>query len=85
MVTELNAGPILVLELTGKGGADIVSQFRDFVGPSDPSLAKQIRPNSIRAKFGADKVKNAVHCTDLPGDGVLEVCFPLNLFYPNLR
>lgn len=25
------------------------------------------------AKFGFDRVKNAVHCTDLPEDGVLEV------------
>ena len=23
--------------------------------------------------FGKDKIKNAVHCTDLPDDGVLEV------------
>jgi hypothetical protein len=25
-----------------------------------------------RAKFGQDRVRNAVHCTDLPEDGVLE-------------
>jgi len=28
---------------------------------------------SNRARFGSDRVKNAVHCTDLPEDGVLEV------------
>lgn len=26
-----------------------------------------------RARFGLDKVRNAVHCTDLPEDGSLEV------------
>jgi len=32
-----------------------------------------LRPNTIRAKFGIDRVKNAVHCTDLSEDGILEV------------
>jgi hypothetical protein len=26
----------------------------------------------FRAKFGLDRVRNAVHCTDLPEDGTLE-------------
>ena len=26
-----------------------------------------------RAKFGHDRVRNAVHCTDMPEDGILEV------------
>jgi hypothetical protein len=42
-------------------------------------LAQLIRANSLRAKFGTDKVKNAVHCTDLVEDGVLEVILCLNL------
>lgn len=28
--------------------------------------------NFFRARFGVDKVKNAIHCTDLPEDGTLE-------------
>ena len=27
----------------------------------------------FRAKYGHDRVRNAVHCTDMPEDGVLEV------------
>ena len=38
----------------------------------DSEIAKSLRPNSLRAKFGVDRVKNAIHCTDLPEDGVLE-------------
>ncbi len=75
MLAQLTAGPLIAMEVTGPSGSDIVPQFREFVGPSDPALAKQIRPNSLRARYGEDKVKNAVHCTDLPEDGVLEV-FP---------
>lgn len=50
-----------------------VQMFREFCGPHDPAIAKVLRPNSIRSIFGEDRVKNAVHCTDLEEDGVLEV------------
>ncbi|KAJ3217779.1 Nucleoside diphosphate kinase 7 [Dinochytrium kinnereticum] len=73
MLDQLTSGPCLALEITGPNDR-IVSSFREFVGPNDPSLAKQLRPNSLRARFGVDKVKNAVHCTDLEEDGPLEIC-----------
>ena len=28
---------------------------------------------TLRAQYGLDRVRNAVHCTDLPEDGLLEV------------
>ena len=62
------------------GDQDIVSKFREFAGPSDPELGKQIRPHSLRARFGVDKIKNALHVTDLPEDGVLEVNFIFFIF-----
>lgn len=36
-------------------------------------IARQLRPQTIRARFGINKVLNAVHCTDLEEDGLLEV------------
>ena len=36
-------------------------------------IARHRRPATLRALYGKDKVKNSVHCTDLPEDGVLEV------------
>ena len=33
---------------------------------------RETEPETIRAKFGVDRVRNAIHCTDLPEDGVLE-------------
>jgi len=39
----------------------------------DPEIAKSLRPRTIRAKFGESRAANAVHCTDLEEDGVLEV------------
>nr|XP_061790371.1 nucleoside diphosphate kinase 7-like [Nerophis lumbriciformis] len=70
MVTELSLGPCLVLELHG---ADVAKNFRDFCGPADPEIARHLRPSTLRALYGTDKVKNAVHCTDLPEDAMLEV------------
>ena len=52
-----------------------VKAFRDICGPHDPEICKLIKKNTIRARFGVDRIKNAVHSTDLPEDGVLEVKF----------
>jgi len=49
-----------------------VNVFREICGPSDPEVARALRPQTLRAVFGQTKVQNAVHCTDLPEDGPLE-------------
>lgn len=36
-------------------------------------LAKQLRPKTIRARFGNTKVLNAIHCTDLEEDTNIEI------------
>ncbi|XP_013805582.1 nucleoside diphosphate kinase homolog 7 isoform X2 [Apteryx mantelli] len=36
-------------------------------------IARHLRPGTLRAVFGKNKIQNAVHCTDLPEDGLLEV------------
>ncbi|XP_071839564.1 nucleoside diphosphate kinase homolog 7-like isoform X2 [Apostichopus japonicus] len=72
MVNELSSGPCIVLEVTGQGD-NIPTKFREFVGPADPEIARHLRPNTLRAKFGHTKINNAIHCTDLPEDGALEV------------
>ena len=47
--------------------------FRELSGPHDPEIARTLRKKTLRAKYGIDRVRNAIHCTDLPEDGVLEV------------
>ncbi|CAG5861918.1 unnamed protein product [Menidia menidia] len=70
MVTDLCSGPCVALEIRG---TDTHKTFRDLCGPADPEIALHLRPNTLRALYGKDKVRNAVHCTDLPEDSVLEV------------
>ena len=70
MVEELSSGPCIALEICG---TEAHGTFRELVGPTDPEIARHLRPRAMRAKFGQDKIKNALHCTDLPDDSVLEV------------
>lgn len=62
-------GPCIAIEIRQE---DVVSKLRKFCGLHDPIEAKAYNPNSLRAIFGLDKIKNAVHCTDLNEDGILE-------------
>ncbi|KAL1123134.1 hypothetical protein AAG570_002222, partial [Ranatra chinensis] len=73
MVTELISGPCVAMEITSPLGEMTAVQFRKFVGPLDPDIAKQLRPNTLRALYGTNKLQNGVHVTDLPEDRLLEV------------
>ena len=81
LVEQLCSGSVIALELRAPSarlehdGMSIVNAFRNFTGPSDPEIARHIRPRSLRAVFGQNKIKNAIHCTDLEEDGVLESQF----------
>ena len=73
MVMELISGPCIALEVVGNAGSSsAVQDVRTLVGPADPEIARHLRPQCLRAKFGVDKIKNSLHCTDLPEDGALE-------------
>jgi len=73
MCDQLAEGISIALEIVNKGGLeDTVEKFRQFCGPSDPEIARHIRPKTLRAIYGRDKVKNAIHCTDLTEDGLIE-------------
>jgi len=71
-VDHFTTGPCLAMELVGQHSSDVVAQFRASAGPWDVEMAKELKPQTLRAKFGHDRVRNAVHCTDLAEDGVLE-------------
>ena len=53
-------------------GQNAVNAFRETAGPWEVDMAKELRPNSIRGKFGENGARTGVHCTDLPEDGPLE-------------
>lgn len=69
IIDQMINGPCIVLEVRQENA---VKAFRELCGPMDPEIAKNLRPNTLRARFGIDRSRNAVHCTDLPEDGTLE-------------
>lgn len=70
IVENLAGGPFIALEVRQQNA---VASFRELCGPHDPEIARHLRPDTIRSRFGLDRVRNAVHCTDMPEDGCLEV------------
>ena len=58
-----------------------VEEFRKLSGPYDPEIARLVRPQTLRAKYGQNKVLNGIHCTDLAEDGTLESEFFFDLLW----
>ncbi|KAH3756745.1 nucleoside diphosphate kinase 7 [Pelomyxa schiedti] len=76
VVAEMISGPCIALELSHPEATPehpAQSIFRGICGPHDPLIARNIRPETLRATFGVNAVKNAVHCTDLPEDSQLDL------------
>jgi nucleoside diphosphate kinase len=40
---------------------EAISRFRDILGPTNAQEAKQVAPRSLRAAFGSDAMRNAIH------------------------
>ena len=63
--------------------------MREFCGPPDSKVAAAIRPATLRARYGTNKVQNAIHCTDLDTDGAIEILYDVIFskriipFHPN--
>lgn len=69
----------LLVQVATRDGREPVEAFRQLVGPRDPELARVLRPNTLRARFGVSRVRNAIHCTDLVEDGPLEASYFFNV------
>jgi len=52
---------VVGMELIGNGA---IGGWRNFIGPTNTQKAKEESPDSIRAIFGTDGTKNAVHGSD---------------------
>jgi nucleoside-diphosphate kinase len=73
-IEELVSGKVVALQLRYSAQPEsTVLALRELCGAHDPEIASHLHTNSLRALYGSSKVKNAVHCTDLPEDAPLEV------------
>ena len=63
-------GPSMRYLIAGTNSIDLV---RKACGPTDSVEAKKIAPDSIRAKYGKDKCRNAVHASDSEENALREI------------
>ncbi|KAL0212028.1 hypothetical protein RCL1_005654 [Eukaryota sp. TZLM3-RCL] len=78
---DLSSGMSIAVEIIGD--SDVVNRLRDWIGPFDPEIARQLEPNSLRALYGETRIKNGFHVTDLAEDGPLESQYVFQFLYHN--
>ncbi|MBN1771089.1 MAG: nucleoside-diphosphate kinase [Deltaproteobacteria bacterium] len=72
LVQFMTSGPVVVLALEGE---DAVRRWRELMGATDPA---QAAPGTIRALYGENVQRNAVHGSDGPDTAGRELAF----FFP---
>lgn len=72
LVRFMTSGPCVVMAIEGENA---VARYREVMGPTDSKKAPE---GTIRAKFGTDIEKNAVHGSDAPETAKTEIGF----FFP---
>lgn len=72
LVEFMTSGPVVAMVLEGENA---VKRVREIIGPTDSEEARRVAPMSIRALFGTDKGKNAVHASDSLESAAYEIPF----------
>jgi nucleoside-diphosphate kinase len=67
LVRFMTSGPAVVMALEGENA---IARYRELMGPTD---SKKAPPGTIRAKYGTDIEKNAVHGSDGPDTARFEL------------
>ncbi|XP_066918470.1 nucleoside diphosphate kinase homolog 5-like [Clytia hemisphaerica] len=76
LVAFMSSGDILAMILARKNG---IKHWRSVIGPTQTSKARDEAPDSLRALYGTDNQRNAVHGSDSPDSALREIHF----FFPN--
>lgn len=72
LVEFMTSGPVVAAVLEGENA---IQRVREIIGPTDSEEARKVAPNSIRALFGTDKGKNAIHASDSKESASYEMPF----------
>jgi nucleoside-diphosphate kinase len=68
----MTSGPVVVSVLEGAGA---ITKNRELMGATDSTQAE---PGTIRARFGTDIERNAVHGSDAPDTARVEIGYFFN-------
>jgi nucleoside-diphosphate kinase len=72
LVKFMSSGPVVVSVLEGP---DAIARNRAVMGATDPARAE---PDTLRADFGTNVERNAVHGSDAPATARVEIAFFFN-------
>lgn len=72
LIAFMHSNDIVVLVLTKQ---DAISEWRRVLGPTNSYKAKEEEPDSLRAKYGHDLTRNALHGSDNPFSAEREIKF----------
>ncbi|XP_042313045.1 nucleoside diphosphate kinase 7-like [Sceloporus undulatus] len=72
----ITSGPVVALEILGD---EAISRWKNLLGPANSMVARTEAPNSIRALFGTDGIRNVAHGPDSFTSAAKE----LELFFPS--
>lgn len=61
LVAYMSSGPIIAMVLARENG---IGYWRELAGPTNSFKARETHPDSIRALYGTDDQRNAVHGSD---------------------
>lgn len=75
LVNFISSGKTLGMELMG---TDAVFKWRELIGPTNCQVARMEKPQSIRALYGIEGVRNAVHGSDSEQSSKREIDFYFN-------
>ena len=65
MTTFMSSDVVTGMELVSENA---INKFRDIMGPTDAAEAKKSAPRTLRAHFGADNMRNALHGSGSPSE-----------------
>lgn len=58
MIEHLTSQPVVAFQLLG---CDAVTRLLNLIGPENPAQAKEQYPESLRAIYGIDEIRNAFY------------------------
>lgn len=67
----MTSGPVVAFQLLR---ANALIECSNLIGPEDPNEAKLKYPDSLRARYGTDKIANALYFSNSI-DSVKKVCY----------
>lgn len=78
----MTSGPAVAMVLEG---VDAVAAWRQLMGPTNTAVAQAEAPSSLRAKYGSDGTRNAVHGSDSELSASREIDFFFNPSGPGYK